>query len=122
MEYLITTENINFFVRNGAKKYAYIKEVKKEKIKDKSKVNIIKENENTYDVLEITVSGVPKNGAFDLKNLEEFTDELEFTFKNTNKNTLFYCEDQKEINLTDYLGNTIKVSDKSRLLFSTYNL
>lgn len=63
-----------------------------------------------------------KNGAFDLKNLEEFTDELEFTFKNTNKNTLFYCEDQKEINLTDYLGNTIKVSDKSRLLFSSYNL
>lgn len=60
MEYLITTENINFFVQNGAKKYAYIKEVKKEKIKDKTKVNIIKENENTYDVLEITVSGVPK--------------------------------------------------------------
>lgn len=50
------------FITQGAKKYAYTKWIKKEKIKkDKIKdINIIKEENDRYLVLEITVAGVPK--------------------------------------------------------------
>ena len=74
--------------------------------------------------MEITVSGVPKSGALDLKSLEDFKDDLEFTFKNTNKNTLFYGENMQPVELKDYQGNTIVVNDKSGccLVPTTYNL
>ena len=111
-----------FFRSNGAKKYAYIKEIKKEKVKETT--NVVKDYGATCDVLEITVSGVPKEGARDLHSLEEFTDDLEFTYKNTNKNVLFYCENQEPIEITDYQGNVSIVNDKSGccLIPTTYKM
>lgn len=110
------------FITQGAKKYAYIKNVKKSKVKPKS--NVIKDYGTNCDVLEITVSGVPKEGAKCLKSLDEFRDDLEFTFNNTNKNILFYSENQQEIDMTDYQGNVYHVNDKSGccLVPTTYKL
>lgn len=110
------------FITQGAKKYAYIKQVKKSKVKKGA--NVIKDYGASCDVLEITVSGVPKKGARQLKSLEDFKDDLEFTYENTNKNVLFYCEEQIPVDLTDYQGNTIKVTDKSGccLVPTTYTL
>ena len=111
-----------FFVTQGAKKYAYIKQVKKSKIKKGA--NVVADYGTSCDVLEITVSGVPKKGAKQLKSLEDFKDDLEFTYENTNKNVLFYCENQQPIELTDFQGNTVIVTDKSGccLVPTTYTL
>lgn len=101
----------NEFITQGAKKYAITKWIKKEKIKDN--MNIIKiENEKAL-VLEITVAGVPKQGAKALKDLSEFKDNFVFNFKDTNKNLVIYCEDQKEFCLTDYQGKCYNVNDES---------
>ena len=110
------------FITQGAKKYAYIKTMKKSKVKPKA--NVIKDYGATCDVLEITVSGVPKEGARELKCLEDFKDDLEFKFANTNKNILFYSENQKDVDVTDYQGNTYHVDDKSGccLVPTTYKL
>lgn len=114
--------NYKEFITQGAKKYAYIKNVKKSKVKPKS--NVVKDYGATCDVLEITVSGVPKEGSKQIKCLEEFKDDLEFTFENTNKNILFYCENQEPVDLVDYLGNIVKANDKSGccLVPTTYTL
>lgn len=90
------------FITQGAKKYAY-------KIDDKIK---------------ITVAGVPKKGASALKKLEDFKDNLIFPFELTNKNILFYTENQPKFELTDYLGFKYTITDKSGccLLPTTYEL
>lgn len=79
------------FITQGAKKYAV-------KVKDE---------------IEITVAGVPKEGAKALKNLEEFRDDFVFDYKYTHKNLLMYCENQTPCVLTDYQGNEFEVTDKS---------
>ena len=99
------------FITQGAKKYAYTKWMKKENVK--KEYNIIKEEKEKCLVLEITVAGVPKSGANALKTLNEFKDDLVFEFKDTNKNLIFYCEEQKDFELVDYLGKTYTVNDKS---------
>ena len=90
------------FITQGAKKYAY-------KLDDKIK---------------ITVAGVPKSGSKALKNLDDFRDDLVFDFKDTNKNLLFYTDNQPKFEFTDYLGFKCIVSDKSGccLLPTTYVL
>lgn len=110
------------FITQGAKKYAYIKNVKKSKVKKGA--NVVHDYGATCDVLEITVSGVPKEGAKELKCLEDFKDDLEFKFQTTNKNILFYTEQQMEIDITDYQGKTYHVNDKSGccLVPTTYKL
>lgn len=101
------------FITQGAKKYAVKKDVK-----DKNTGEI-------KEVLEITVSGVPKSGVACLEgDLSRFKNDLVFDYKNTNKNTLLYCEGQLSIELEDYLGNTTNVSDISGIciLPTTYIL
>lgn len=95
-------EHYDRFITQGAKKYAFEKDGK----------------------IGITVAGVPKTGAKQLKKLEDFKDDLVFEFENTNKNLLFYCEDMKEVLIKDYLGKEYKVNDKSGccLLPNTYKL
>ena len=95
-------EHYDRFITQGAKKYAFEIDGK----------------------IGITVAGVPKKGAKQLKKLEDFKDDLVFEFENTNKNLLFYCEDMKEVVIKDYLGNEYKVNDKSGccLLPNTYKL
>lgn len=112
------------FITQGAKKYAYIKKYKKEKIEDRSKYNIVKEDDDNYYVLEITVAGVPKKGAMALKSLDEFKDSFVFEFEYTNKNLLMYVDYEDDYVVTDYLGNEYKVTDKSGccLLPNTYEL
>ena len=99
------------FITQGAKKYAYTKWVSKDKVKKDT--NIIKEENDKCLVLEITVAGVPKSGANALKDIKDFKDDLVFEFKDTNKNLIFYCEEQKEVDLIDYQGNKYKVNDKT---------
>lgn len=95
-------EHYDRFITQGAKKYAFEIDGK----------------------IGITVAGVPKTGAKQLKKLEDFKDDLVFEFENTNKNLLFYCEDMKEVVITDYQGKEYKVNDKSGccLLPNTYKL
>lgn len=90
------------FITQGAKKYAY-------KIDDKIK---------------ITVAGVPKKGANILTKLEDFKDDLLFPFESTNKNILFYTENQPKFEVTDYLGFKYVITDKSgcSLMPTTYKL
>ena len=92
----------NEFITQGAKKYAY---------KDKTGIHI-------------TVSGVPKKAKVALNKLEDFNDGYVFKYKDTNKNTLFYVENQNEFELIDYLGNKCVVTDKSGvcLVPTTYEL
>ena len=101
------------FITQGAKKYAY-----KVDVKDK------KTGEIKKDVIKITVAGVPKSGAKCMKDLKEFKDGLLFNYSKTGKNLLVYCDDQEEFELTDYLGFTYKVKDKSGccLLPNSYTL
>lgn len=99
------------FITQGAKKYAYTKYIKKEDLKED--MNIQKEEKDKVKILEITVAGVPKQGAKALKNLSDFKDDFVFDFKYTNKNLLMYCENQEKCFITDYLGNTEEVTDKS---------
>lgn len=102
----------NEFITQGAKKYAV-----KEDCLDK-KTGEIKEK------IKITVAGVPKSGAKEMKSLNDFKDGLIFKFKNTNKNILFYCDEQVPFELTDYLGNKMVVKDKTGccLLPNSYTL
>ena len=91
------------FITQGAKKYAY--EIDGE--------------------IHVTVSGVPKSGgAKCLKSLDEFRDDLVFDFANTNKLTLYYNDNQEDVTITDYLGNTYTVTDKSGICMipTTYKL
>ena len=91
------------FITQGAKKYAY-------KIDGE---------------IHVTVSGVPKSGgAKCLSSLDEFRDDLVFDFEHTNKLTLAYNDNQIPVDITDYLGNTYKVKDKSGIcmLPTTYKL
>lgn len=99
------------FITQGAKKYAYTKWIKKEKIEDDT--NVLEIKDDKAKVLEITVAGVPKSGALGLKSLEDFKDDFVFDFKYTNKNLLMYCENQEQCNIIDYQGNEYKVTDKS---------
>lgn len=95
------------FITQGAKKYA-VKE----------------ETEDGKDKIKITVAGVPKSGAKELKDLEDFKDGLVFNYENTGKNLLLYCDEQVPFELTDYLGNKMVVKDKSGccLLPNSYTL
>lgn len=91
------------FITQGAKKYAY--EIDGE--------------------IHVTVSGVPKaGGAKCLKSLDEFRDDFVFDFKHTNKLTLYYNDNQEAVSITDYLGNTYTVTDKSGVCMipTTYKL
>lgn len=91
------------FITQGAKKYAY----------------------EIDDEIHVTVSGVPKaGGAKCLKSLDEFRDDFIFDFKHTNKLTLYYNDNQEEVSITDYLGNTYTVKDKSGVCMipTTYKL
>ena len=90
------------FITQGAKKYA---------VKIDNDINI-------------TVAGVPKKGHKQLKKLKEFRDDYVFEWEYTNKNTIYYCEDQQEFILTDYKGKKCLVSDKSGCCFvpATYTL
>lgn len=87
---------------NGAKKYAY-------KIDGK---------------IGITVAGVPKSGSKALKDLKDFKDDFVFDYKDTGKQLIVYCDEQKEFELTDYKGKRYKVTDKSGVCFipTTYVL
>ena len=90
------------FITQGAKKYAY----------------------SIDGEIHITVSGVPKKGAECLKSLDEFRDDLIFDFDHTNKLTLAYNDNQKPAIITDYLGNTYTVQDRTGIcmLPTTYEL
>lgn len=98
------------FITQGAKKYCYIKEKENKKIKNTD--NIIKKGKEKSDILEITVAGVPKCGAKELKKIEEFRDDLVFHFENTNKNLLIYNDEMSPILITDYLGNKEIITEK----------
>ena len=110
------------FKTMGAKKYAYIKYKDNKKLKKED--NVIEYGEEKSKILEITISGVPKNGAKAIKSLDNFKNNFVFKFEDTNKLTLIYSENQLEINMTDYLGNIYKVNDKSGCCFlpATYEL
>lgn len=99
------------FITQGAKKYAYTKWIKKEKLEKDS--NVLEMTEDKAKVLEITVAGVPKSGALGLKSLEEFKDDFVFDYKYTNKNLLMYCENQEQCSIIDYQGNEYVVTDKT---------
>ena len=59
-----------------------------------------------------------------LNDLKEFKDDLIFKHEYTNKNLLFYAENQKPFELTDYLGNKYVVTDISGccVLPTTYEM
>ena len=92
------------FKTEGAKKYAY----------------------RTMDGdVKITVSGVPKCGAVALKdNLENFTDNLLFEFKDTGKNMLMYNDIQPDFTIVDYLGNSDNIKQRTGacIVPATYEL
>ena len=67
----------------------------------------------TNDKIHITVSGVPKKGANALKTLNDFRDEFIFKYEDTNKNLLFYVENQEPMDVVDYLGLEYRITDKS---------
>ena len=92
------------FITEGAKKYAY----------------------RTMDGdIKITVSGVPKCGAVALKgDLHNFTDNLLFRHEDTGKNMLMYNDTQDDFYITDFQGNTEKISQRSGacIVPATYEL
>ena len=110
------------FKTEGAKKYAYTKYIPISKIKNDT--NVLKIENDKALILEITVAGVPKNGAKALKNLDDFKDNFVFEYKYTNKNILVYTEEMEEFELIDYQGRKTKVNDKYGcvLLPTTYEL
>lgn len=65
-----------------------------------------------------------RNGCHAINKLEDFKDNLVFEHKYTNKNLLFYAENQKPFELVDYLGNKYTVDDISGccLVPTTYEL
>ena len=110
------------FITQGSKKYAYTKYISNDKLKKDS--NIIKKGKEKSLVLEITVAGVPKQGANALKSLNDFRDGLVFEHSITNKNMVAYIDNQLEYTITDYLGKKKKIQDKSAvcILPVTYEL
>lgn len=88
------------FITQGAKKYAY------------KKYDYNKETKKIEENIHITVSGVPKSGSKCLKSLEEFKDDFVFEYKYTNKNIIYYNDEQEEYELIDYKGKKQKVTDK----------
>lgn len=90
------------FITQGAKKYA------------------VEQNNK----IKITVAGVPKSGSKALKTLDDFRDDLVFSYKDTGKNILMYVDAQDSFELTDYNGKKSIVKDKSGccLLPTTYVL
>ena len=100
------------FITQGAKKYAYLSD------------DLNKKTGEIEDKIHITVAGVPKSGSKALNNLNDFRDDLVFDFDVTNKNLLFYTENQPKFEFTDYLGFKTTVNDKSGccLLPTTYVL
>lgn len=95
-------EHYDKFITQGAKKYC-----------------VEKDGE-----LHITVSGVPKNGAKCLSRIEDFKDNLIFTFDKTNKNTIIYNDNQIPLDIIDYLGVKYHCNDKTAcvLLPAEYSL
>ena len=112
------------FITQGAKKYAFIENVAIEDINENMKILEIDKDKKVAKCMGITVAGVPKKGVNCMNSLSDFKDNLIFDFAHTNKNLLFYCENQKEIIMTDCKGKKAKVSDISGccLLPNTYNL
>lgn len=110
------------FITQGAKKYAVTRYIDNSKITKKT--NVIKKEKEKSLILEITVAGVPKIGAKQMKSLEEFKDDFVFDFKYTNKNLLMYNDDMKSFKLKDYQGNVLEIKDKygSSLIPTTYVL
>lgn len=106
------THTYKEFITQGAKKYAYISE------------DLNKKTGEIKDNIHITIAGVPKSGSKALKSLNNFRDDLVFEYKDTNKNLLFYTENQPRFEFTDYLGFKCIVNDKSGccLLPNTYKL
>lgn len=84
--------NYDYFIEQGAKKYAYIDSEDKK--------------------IHITVSGVPKRGSKALKDLNDFRDDFIFNFKDTNKLMLMYNDIQEKFELEDYQGNREQINDK----------
>ena len=74
--------------------------------------------------IEITVSGVPKCGSKCLKSISDFRDDLVFDYEYTHKNTIAYNDNQKAIDIIDYLGVKSTVDDISGccILPTTYKL
>ena len=96
------------FITQGAKKYA-----------------VRQLNKKGEEELHITVSGVPKRGVVALNgDLHNFKDNLVFTYEQTGKNTMFYCENQEPVIITDMYGVECKVEDRSGccLVPNTYTL
>lgn len=110
------------FITQGAKKYAYTKYIDKNKINDNT--NVLKIKNDKALILEITVAGVPKQGAKALKKLEDFRDNFIFDFKYTNKNLLIYNDNMESFKLKDYNGIEQIVNDKYAccLIPTTYEL
>lgn len=110
------------FITQGAKKYAYTKYIDKEKIKENT--NVLKIENDKALILEITVAGVPKQGAKALKKLEDFKDNFIFDYKYTNKNLLVYNDNMESFKLVDYKGIEQIVNDKYAccLIPTTYEL
>ncbi len=80
------------FITQGAKKYAY---------------------KDTDNKIHITVAGVPKKGAEELKDLNDFRDNFVFHYEYTDKHFIEYNDNQISVEMTDYLGNICIVKDKS---------
>lgn len=80
------------FITQGAKKYAY---------------------RDTDNKIHITVAGVPKKGAEELKDLNDFRDNFVFHYEYTDKHFIEYNDSQFSVEMTDYLGNKCTVKDKS---------
>lgn len=112
------------FRTEGAKKYAYIVKIPIEKARKKDNYNILRTKKGVAWCLGITVSGVPKRGSKALNNLKDFTDNLVFPYKYTNKNILIYNDEQEPFLITDYQKNKYMSYDKygSCLLPTTYEL
>lgn len=95
-------EHYDKFITQGAKKYCVEKDGK----------------------LDITVSGVPKSGYKCLHNIDEFRDNLVFTFDKTNKHTIIYNDEQLPIDIIDKNGVKYTCNDKTScvLLPAEYTL
>lgn len=95
-------EHYDKFITQGAKKYCVERDGK----------------------LDITVSGVPKSGSACLKKIDDFRDNLVFTFDKTNKHTIIYNDDQIPIDITDVNGVKYRCTDKTTcvLLPTEYTL
>ena len=95
-------EHYDKFITQGAKKYCVEKDGK----------------------LDITVSGVPKSGYLCLNKIDDFRDNLVFTYDKTNKHTILYNDEQLPIDITDVNGVKYRCTDKTTcvLLPAEYTL